>query len=291
MRISGYERFQVPMSDFLKLEQQLSKQNIQMASGKQFVKASDDPIGLNRKTLITNAQNQLLQYQENIQDAKSFTETTEGVLSSTIDVLQRVREIGISASNGTYNEKDMKTFKEEVEQAIETVLSYANTKHLDRYIFSGEKTDTEAFTFNGTAVTYQGDNTVQEIRISPYLSTAISGTGADLFQDALTALVNMRDQLDTGVAANISGAIDQMDQAMNHVVDQRSVMGTRLNTMSVLFESFKKTELDLEDKRSGVEDVDLSELSIEFTKTRMMYQATLKTSTTMMQTGLLSFLN
>lgn len=285
-----YESYHVTTNQFMKLESQMAKQQLQMASGKEFIRPSDDPIKLNQKTLIVNSKIQIEQYQSNINDARSFLETVEITLGSTVDALQRAREIGLMASNDTYNADDLATFQKEIEDIISLVLTNANKKHLDRYLFSGEKTDTPAFTYTGAAVTYDGDFNAQTIKVSPYLDVKISETGDMLFQNALTELINLRDQIGTGNTANITNAINQLDTAINEVIDNRSMIGDRLNTIEILSDTFEETKIDLEDKRSGVEDIDMSKLSIEFIQTRLLYQASLKTATTIMQTGLLSFI-
>ena len=94
MRVSSYESYRVTTNQFLRLESELNKQNMQISTGKEFIDPSDDPIRLNQKTLIVNSQVQIEQYQSNIKDATSFLNTVESTIGSTVDAMQRAREIG-----------------------------------------------------------------------------------------------------------------------------------------------------------------------------------------------------
>ena len=110
MGVSIHESYNVTTKQFLKLESQMTKQQIQMATGKEFVDPSDDPIKLNQKTLVTNSTVQIEQYQANINDANAFIKTVEATLGSTIDALQRAREVGLMASNDTYKRNKVLDF-------------------------------------------------------------------------------------------------------------------------------------------------------------------------------------
>lgn len=290
MRVSVFERFQVTNRQFSDLQRQLSTQQVQIGSGKKFLKPSDDPVSLNRKRVIELSQNRIEQYKTNIDDSKSFLETVDITIGSTVDALQGAREIGLKAANDTYSNKDLQTFSNEIEQTIEHVLSMANKKHLGRYIFSGEKINTEPFTYTGAAVTYNGDANEQKIEVSAYKDVKLSKTGDDVFENSLNALINLRDQILTGDTANINNAVGQLDNGMEEVINARSEIGVRMKSLDVLADTYEKTALDLEDKRSGIEDVDISEITVDFSRSQMLYQGTIKASTMMMQTSILKFI-
>ena len=83
----------------------ISNANIQgniekLASGERINKAGDDASGLAVSEKLRSQIRGLNQAGRNIENGVSFLQTTEGYLQETTDILQRVRELAIQASNG-----------------------------------------------------------------------------------------------------------------------------------------------------------------------------------------------
>ena len=58
---------------------------------------------------------------------------------------QRVRELLVQASNGTYNQGDLNSIATEVTQLTETLKQDANTQYAGQYVFSGTLTTTAPY--------------------------------------------------------------------------------------------------------------------------------------------------
>ena len=85
-----------------------------LASGKRLNKAGDDAAGaaiVNRMTSQINGMEVAIR---NAGDAISMAQTAEGALNEVSEILQRMRELGVQAANGTYSGADRVALNEEV---------------------------------------------------------------------------------------------------------------------------------------------------------------------------------
>ena len=85
-----------------------------LASGKRLNKAGDDAAGaaiVNRMTSQINGMEVAIR---NAGDAISMAQTAEGALEEVSEILQRMRELGVQAANGTYSGADRVALNEEI---------------------------------------------------------------------------------------------------------------------------------------------------------------------------------
>src|SRR5690349_13849531 len=73
----------------------------QITSGSRITKPSDDPIGAARALNLEDSIAQSQQYQRNIDQAKSWLNTTDSTLDAVTQTIQRVRELAVQAANDT----------------------------------------------------------------------------------------------------------------------------------------------------------------------------------------------
>lgn len=87
-----------------------------LASGKRINSAKDDPAGLNIAALFTSQVNGMNQAIRNAYDGISMSQTAEGALSTSADMLQRMRELAVQASNSSYSAADRQALQDEINQ-------------------------------------------------------------------------------------------------------------------------------------------------------------------------------
>lgn len=113
----------------------------QLATGKKFQLPSDDPIGVSKSLKFHTDISMIEQHKRNLSDATSWLDVTEDTIAEMGDIFQRVRELTVQASNGTYDPADVAQISAEVKQLKEHLIKVGNTTYAGRYIFSGFKTD------------------------------------------------------------------------------------------------------------------------------------------------------
>ena len=169
-------------------------ENIQLASerlaraqevattGRRINQISDDPIGSVRVLRLRGFGAALDQFKRNIDHAQPFLEQADSVLGNVTDGLNRAKELALSVANDTATQADRQAAAAEVHQIYLNLLSQANTKIEDRYIFSGFSTATTPFVNGANGANYLGDNGQISVASSPVSSLPANLPGNAVFQ-------------------------------------------------------------------------------------------------------------
>jgi len=109
-----------------------------LSSGKRINSAADDAAGLSIATRLESQVRGMAKGVQNANDAMSLIQTAAGAQNEISDMLQRVRELSIQASNSTNNAVDRESLNAEVAQLIEEIDQIAaTTKFNDQNILNG----------------------------------------------------------------------------------------------------------------------------------------------------------
>ncbi|MFJ8246261.1 flagellin [Peribacillus asahii] len=98
-----------------------------LSSGLRINRASDDAAGLAISEKMRSQIRGLDMAERNALDGVSFIQTAEGALSSTHEILQRMRELAIQAGNDSNTDVDRKAIQEEINQLTNEVNRISNT--------------------------------------------------------------------------------------------------------------------------------------------------------------------
>lgn len=108
---------------------ELDKATTRLSSGKRLNSAADDAAGLAISSRMTSQVRGLDQAVRNANDGVSMIQTAEGALNETSNMLQRIRELAIQASNGIFTDGDRVTLNAEVQQLVQQIdFVSTNTK-------------------------------------------------------------------------------------------------------------------------------------------------------------------
>ena len=98
-----------------------------LSSGMRINKAGDDASGLAVSEKMRSQIRGLNQASQNAANGISFIQATEGYLQETTDILQRIRELAVQASNGIYSAEDRMQIQVEVSQLVAEVDRIASS--------------------------------------------------------------------------------------------------------------------------------------------------------------------
>ncbi|MBA6287421.1 flagellin, partial [Colwellia sp. MB3u-4] len=93
-----------------------------LSSGMRINSAKDDAAGLQIANRLTSQINGLGVAQRNANDGISMAQTAEGAMSTSSDILQRMRELALQSSNGSNSQDDRDAMQKEV-GALQTELT------------------------------------------------------------------------------------------------------------------------------------------------------------------------
>ena len=219
----------------------LSAISNRLSSGKKISRPSDDVIGTIKALDYKLSIDLNDRYQSNIADVRNRFDFTDKVLSSASDTLSSLGQIASQGASGELSADERTAFAGQVIQYRDMLTSLANSKYLDKYVFSGYKTDTQAF--DSATFAYQGDSGISNVPIDQNTNMPINFAGNSVFSLPLTAAQTVQlpgggsIQYTPGAPGTTTTNVTILD-AGNNIVDQFSydnfmqmadIMATALN--------------------------------------------------------------
>ncbi len=120
----------------------LAKSTEKLSSGYKVNRAADDAAGLSISEKMRKQIRGLDQASANAEDGISAVQTAEGALTEVHDMLQRMNELAVKASNGTMSADDRQTVQDEVDQLLTEIDRVSETtKFNETYLLKGDTAD------------------------------------------------------------------------------------------------------------------------------------------------------
>lgn len=187
MRISTAQFYESSAANYQKNFANVVKSSEEASSLVRVNTAADDPVGASRLLQLGQQASMLDQYKANTNTLKATLGTTEAVMTSIGNVLQRAKELAVSAGNAGFTDADRQANASELGQIEEQLLSLMNSKDENgKYIFAGSKGDTAPFSRNDDGTySYNGDQVTLDLAIGDTMSMATNSTGWEVFQQAI----------------------------------------------------------------------------------------------------------
>ncbi|PHS27236.1 MAG: flagellar hook-associated protein 3 [Methylophaga sp.] len=181
MRISTAYIFNQNLTAMLNQQVELGKTQLQVATGKNILTPSDDPIAAVAILNLQREVNLTEQYLSNADKAENKLVVEEGVLQSSTELLQRIHELAIQGLNDTNSKTDRSVIAQEMVQLNKQLLSLANTRDSSGdYLFSGFKNDTQPYTSIGAS--YAGDSGQRNLQVGAGVLVATNDPGNQIFE-------------------------------------------------------------------------------------------------------------
>ena len=115
-------------------------------SGKRIRAVSDDPIGASQVMQANGSLRALEQYKRNIGSATARVNAEEATLDQLTHLLERAKELGISAAGANASAQTRLTVKAEVDQLMAAAVQLGNQQHEGEFLFGGDQSTTVPFT-------------------------------------------------------------------------------------------------------------------------------------------------
>ena len=142
-------------------EEKLAKIQSQIASQNRIHELRDDPLAASHAVRYESYLARLERFEKNTMYAKDHYDEVYGYLNETINVMQRVRELAVQGSNGTYTAEDQKLMGMEINELLKELVALSNTVGPDgKQLFAGDKAFTEPFRIVEGNIPGGGENMV-----------------------------------------------------------------------------------------------------------------------------------
>lgn len=112
----------------------------QLNTGKKITRPSDDPVIAMKGMRYRSQVVEIDQYRRNLNEGFNWMDNSDSALDETNQVLHRVRELVVQASNDSYNEESRKNIEKEINRLQEHIVAMANSRVGENYIFNGTDT-------------------------------------------------------------------------------------------------------------------------------------------------------
>ncbi|MBY6271392.1 MAG: flagellar hook-associated protein FlgL [Bacillaceae bacterium] len=280
----------------------LGKYQDQLSTGKKINRPSDDPVvamkGMAYRTNLTEVE----QFKRNFAEAYNWIENSDAALAEATQVLQRIRELVVQASNDTYEGSQRAAISEEIKQLTEHLASIANTKVGDKYIFNGTDTLTPPVNLSQTPPVVLNTNEVKiELSKGIYIPVNVNPAnifsydnnnppklGNGLFSDLELLEQDLNNPSTSG--KDLSQYLSYIDSHINNFLNARAELGARLNRIELMESRIDQQEVIANRMLSDNEDADIERVIIDLKTQESVHRAALGVGARIIQPTLLDFL-
>ncbi|RJO67172.1 MAG: flagellar hook-associated protein 3 [Myxococcales bacterium] len=296
MRVVDSNRYALISSQFQENRKRLEEAATAVNTGKLVNKLSDDPIALQRSIRNQREEADLTQYSSTLNRLDNRYKTYETKITEAYDVLSQLKSTMVALANPRPSEDVRQQMTVEIQQAREHLLALANAQEEGQYIFSGARTDVQAYLADGT---YQGDSNELSVDILPSIKAELNLTGEALFGGAgIPGGINVfawlndfeNDLASQSPSAAVADNLDQVDQAIEQAIHEETTVGVRLSRLEISKDTLSRLEVNLADKRQNFEDADYVTAITEFNAQQYALEASLQVNSQLLQPSLLNFL-
>ena len=226
-----------------------------LSTGKRINSAADDAAGLAISTSMTSQINGMNQGIKNANDGISLAQTAQGSLTEVTNMLQRVRELAVQSSSGTYQSSDRSDMQQEVSSLKTQITSIlSNTK------------------FNGNALFGVGGSGSASGQSFTIQAGANSNDTVTLTSDGIDWTAQ-KASLDVSSAGAASAAIDVSDTLLRQVSTASAGFGAGQNQLQSAVNNMTNNVTNLSSARSRIQDTDYSAESTAMAKAQILSQA------------------
>ncbi|MFD1020302.1 flagellar hook-associated protein FlgL [Thalassobacillus hwangdonensis] len=271
--------------------ERMGKYQEQLSTGKKISRPSDDPVvamkGMNYRTQLTEVK----QFQRNLGEMYNWMDNSDSALDKATQAMQRIRELTVQASNGTYEDGQRKNIAEEVGQLKEHLEDIANTKVNGKYIFNGSDTQNKPVDLGTTPKQFSENNLPVEIEISKGVKLKANIDPREVFSEGLfTDLEKLETALDSGRDEEIGDFLGNLDQRIDDIVNERADLGARMNRVELVEDRLANQEYNATKMLSDNEDADIDKLITDLKTQESVHRAALGVGARIIQPSLMDFL-
>ena len=243
----------------------------QLSTGTKINSAADDAAGLAINTRLTSQIMGLNMAVSNANDAINMVNTAEGALVEMENMLQRMRELALQASNGTTDVNDRSYLDSEYKALYAEIDRIADNTEWNGRTILDNSADGNASGF----VEFQvGMDTGQVISVDFGNFTNVSGSGtfADFVSAGATA-GTISATTTSQAQLTSSAAIGAIDTALDAISNQRATLGGVANRLTFSVDNLTNISVNASASRSAIMDTDYATSTTDLARASIIAQA------------------
>ncbi len=256
----------VAQNALVRNERQMNTAMERLSTGQRINGAKDDAAGLAISSRMTSQIRGLEVGIRNANDAISMISTADGALVEVTNMLQRMRELALQASNGTTTSSDRDYLNSEYQKLITEIDRIAqNTQWNGGSILNHTTTASSTYTYQVGA---NGGQTIA-VDFGDFNNTGASG----VMQNVNSANGSIAAGTTASAITTGSAAVTAIDSAITAVNTQRATFGAAVNQLTYAVDNLASVKVNAEASRSRILDTDYAAETSELARTQIIQQA------------------
>ncbi len=280
-----------------------------VTSGKKLNRLSDNPADMAYVLGLRGKVEQIDQFDKNISTAKSFLTAGESAMNAIQNSLYRVITLAEQGASETSTTEGRVTIAQEIDQIRDSILNYANTEVMGKFIFAGSDNDSIPFEKDPLEVPtpdniiYNGDGSVVNVQADFSILVPTNIPGNEVFGvgnliapapggsiDMFAVLHDLRDALIADDTTAITASMDLMSDFQEQINESRGDVGNNLRHLTDIQGMLKTYQNSLRVKISDLEDADMAQAISDLSREEVGLQATLQSGSRIQRYSLMNYL-
>lgn len=233
-----------------RLAQTIADDQAMVSGGKKITVPSQDPQTWVQISEIGRAQAQNVAWKDNISYGDSRSNKAEANLQEINTLMSRARELMITASTSTLDASGQSAIVAELQGIRASVTDFLNEKDYQGVPVFDDAIQTKVPVSRGLELDVVGTRQGIESGIDV---GGVSRTLDDILLEAVNAV-------NSGVQTDLDNSLTSLEAGLDHVILEQSVQGIRSDRLDAVKSRNQDTTLDLAERRSNLEDTDLTEV-------------------------------
>jgi flagellar hook-associated protein 3 FlgL len=309
MRLGSANSYDKSLQNIAARQSDLSSQQEKLTSGKKINRPSDDPTGASQAERSLTRMARIATDQRALEVQANAITLAESALGDATSLVLGIRDLVVSAGNGTYTATDRASIALQMQGLREQLLDIANrTDANNTPLFGGLGSAVIPFTQSGATITFNG---VAGQKTSTETTVPGAMDGQEIWMNVASdpgnpssAKTNLFAILDTAIAGvgsttaaaaavtqTVSLALSQIDAGLNQIQSARGQAGTWLNRVDNIATTQQNRLQSLAADKSRAEDIDMVTGISDFQKMQTGYQAALQSYAQVQKLSLFNYIS
>jgi len=255
-----------------------------LTSGLRINKAADDAAGLAVATGMTTQIMGTDQAVRNANDSIGMLQTLDGATDEVVNMLQRMRELGVQSMNGTYNDDNRKQMQSEFKQLQSEIQRVADTTKfngmniMNGSSFSGAVSASFAGTSAGAISVAVANSATMKAHVGWETGSA-NRIGVAIMNFSTLSGIAAGVTLHSGISTYASGvaqasaALTAIDGSLSVIKNMQANWGAVQNRLESTVSNLQNVNENIEGSRSRIQDADFARESANLARTQVLQQA------------------
>jgi flagellar hook-associated protein 3 FlgL len=282
------------------IQQRAQNAQQELTTGLKVNTVSDAPDQIANLWQTRSNLDQVQQINSNLGRVQTEVNTAQGVLQSTVTLVERAQTLGAQGANGTTTAETRQNLANELGSVLQELVSSANTTVEGRYIFSGDSDQQAPYSIDLTQSSpvsvYQGSSDTRQVQSPDGSLFPVGLTAQQIFdssnsqQNVFESINNLRQALLNNDSAAALSAVGDVQTAGTYLNQQLAYYGTVQDRVSSGLDFGQNYQTQLQSQLSGIQDADETQSITELTQAQTQLQAALVSRAQLPQKSLFDYL-